>query len=201
MLPRWLGRAPIVRDLRRAAYDRRFANNTTSTLFRGNLSWSAAAQASAPATRPIGYDNPESADLYLKRPNIDEYRLPVDVLDRAITRAGDAAYRRHRRLRRHQVFHVQQVHRLPADIVWRVIDVPAVAARGKAFAAANDAAESLQCSDTLADVEEMNLFFFSGALQYLPESLPEMLDRISRRPARIVINTTPIAGQSSRRAR
>ena len=29
-------------------------------------------------------------------------------------------------------------------------------------------------------------------LQYLRESLPEMLDRLSRRPARIVIDSTPI---------
>jgi putative methyltransferase (TIGR04325 family) len=192
MLPRWLGRAPIVRDLRRAANDRRFERNTTSNLFRGIFSSYAAAQASAPATRPIDYDNPESADLYLKRLNIDEHDYPSmfwiaaslgQGMRRIVDIGGSVGIK---------YFAFGKFIDYPSDILWRVIDVPAVAARGKAFAAANGAAQSLQFSDTLADAEEMDLFFFSGALQYLPESLPEILDRLSRRPARILIDTTPI---------
>jgi putative methyltransferase (TIGR04325 family) len=192
MLPRWLGRAPIVRDLRRAASDRRFESNTKSNLFRGIFSSYAAAQASAPATRPVGYDNPESADLYLKRLNIDEYDYPsmfwiARSLEQGMRRIADIGGSVGIKY-----FAFGKFIDYPPDILWRVIDVPAVVARGAEFAAANGGGRWLQFSDKLTDAEGMDLFFVSGALQYLPESLAEMLDRISRRPARIVINTTPI---------
>ena len=174
MLPRWLGRAPISRSTP-VADDLHFERNTTSDLFRGIFSSYAAAQASAPATKPIGYDNPESADFYLKRLNIDQYDYPSmfwiaaslgQGMRRIVDIGGSVGIK---------YFACGKFIDYPPDIVWKVIDVPAVAARGKAFAAANGAAQSLQFSDTLADAEGMDLFFFSGALQYLPESLPEML--------------------------
>jgi putative methyltransferase (TIGR04325 family) len=192
MLPRWVGRAPIVRDLRRAASDRRFEHNTRSNLFRGVFTSFAEAQASAPATRPIGYDNPQSANLYLERLHIDEYDYPsmfwiaasLGQGMRQIADIGGSVGIKY--------FAFRGFIDYPADIVWRVIDVPAVIARGAEFAAANGASPALQFSDRLADADGMDLFFVSGALQYLPESLPEMLDRIPNKPGRIVINTTPI---------
>ena len=77
---RWLehagARMPFVTRIRKAAYDREFEHNSEQNLFRGVFSTFEEAQASAPRSRPLGYDNTESANLYLKRLFVDDHDYP-----------------------------------------------------------------------------------------------------------------------------
>src|SRR5262245_46295825 len=56
--------APGIRPLRMNRYERAFASNVHSNLFRGVYATYAEAEQSAPPGRPIGYDNSSSAKLY-----------------------------------------------------------------------------------------------------------------------------------------
>src|SRR5438477_12426004 len=56
---------------------RRFEQNAQDNLFLGVFDSFEAAAASAPPTRPLGYDNPDSASLYLRRLRIDEHDYPA----------------------------------------------------------------------------------------------------------------------------
>ena len=56
--------------------DPTFETNSSQHLFRGVFDTFEAARASAPGTRPIGYDNPESAELYLRRLRVDDHDYP-----------------------------------------------------------------------------------------------------------------------------
>jgi len=59
---------PGIRQGLEALFERRFARETPETnLYRGIFPTFAEAQASAPHTRPVGYDNAGAAELYRER--------------------------------------------------------------------------------------------------------------------------------------
>ena len=177
---------------RQEPVDRGFENNVDSHLFRGVFDSFDAAQASAPATRPIGYDNRESAGLYLKRLRIDEHDYPsMFWISRSLTQGmrhvvdlGGAVGIKY--------FAFGKFIDFPAEMIWRVIDVPAMVQRGREFAMQRSAGAALEFSDRMTDSNGADVLFASGVLQYLPQSLPEILAGLARKPLRIVINTTPI---------
>ena len=68
--------APGVWHLRRASAERKFAANTRSNLFRGVFDSAEAALASAPKTRPLSYDNADSAQLYDLRVRMEPHDYP-----------------------------------------------------------------------------------------------------------------------------
>jgi putative methyltransferase (TIGR04325 family) len=184
--------SPLLRPLRRAALDRQFANNTESNLFHGIFDSFEAAAASAPATRPLGYDNADSAAMYQRRLGLDQYDYPAlfwieRAVNEGMTRIADLGGSVGIKY-----YAFGKFIRFPERLVWRVIDVPAVVEHGRAFAVSHSAGESLEFSDSLADIDGMDVLFASGALQYIPEVLPEILARLAHKPRRIVVNTTPI---------
>ena len=64
---RKLGRQRLLRPLLERHYEARFAANEDQNLFRGVFDSFEAARASAPASRPVGYDNPAPAKMYRDR--------------------------------------------------------------------------------------------------------------------------------------
>ena len=76
----WIARAIQAWPRDAAAHrdtEQRFRENAADNLFLGVFDTFEEAAASAPPTRPLGYDNPESAALYLKRLRIDDYDYPA----------------------------------------------------------------------------------------------------------------------------
>ena len=183
---------PVVRRLRRAAFDRQFANDRRAHLFRGAFDSVDAASASAPTTAPIGYDNPGSAQMYLQRLQIDEYDYPAMFWLSSALAEGMRSIADFGGSVGIKYFAFGKFMWFPPDLVWRVIDVPAVVALGREFAASKGARAALTFSEHLADADGMDVIYASGSLQYMPQSLPEMLSGLSRKPRRIVVNTTPI---------
>lgn len=187
-----LKEAPGLWHLRRAAAERTFAHNQRANLFRGVFDTAEAALASAPPTRPLTYDNQGSAELYLKRLQVDDYDYPAmfwlqrsfgDGL-RTLVDVGGSIGIKYYAFAEHMPY--------PSNLCWRVIDMPAVAARGREYAVERGSPPGLEFSSDLAAIDGVDVVFASGALQYLPDTLAEMLARCSRKPSRLVINTTPI---------
>ena len=188
---------PGVWQLRRAAFDRQFTIDRRAHLFRGIFDSFEAALASAPATLPIGYDNATSANMYLHRLQIDEYDHPAmfwllnsfaQGMHRIADVGGSVGIK---------YFAFGKFMGFPDNLVWRVIDVPAVVARGREFAVSKGARVALEFSEDVADASGMDVLYASGSLQYLPQTLPEMLSGFSAKPRRIVVNTTPIHPERS----
>lgn len=178
-----------------AEVDSRFESNTEANMFRGVFDTWEAAAASAPHSRPLGYDNPDSAALYLRHLSVDDWDYPAlfwiaESVNRGLRRFADIGGNVGIKY-----YAFGKFVRFPAGLVWRVIDVPAVVARGRELALQRGAPASLQFSEAIDDIDGVDVVFASGSLQYLPETLPHILRRTDRRPRRIVINTTPFHEQ------
>ena len=183
---RWLG------PLSRAAYERRFAGNRDENLFRGIFASADAAAASAPPTRPLGYDNADAASMYGIRTRPDTHDYPALFwLGRAI---ADGALR---------VFDVgghvgvkyyafRDALRYPPQLRWTVCDVPAVVENGRRIARERGVDAQLGFTGDHDALDGCDVLFASGVLQYLPMSLPEWLQRLRSPPRRIVVNQSPL---------
>jgi putative methyltransferase (TIGR04325 family) len=82
------------------------------------------------------------------------------------------------------------------DLVWKVQDVPAMVENGRELARQRGDDRQLQFTEHFQDGDGSEVLFASGVLQYLPQSLGELLSGCSRRPRRIVINTAAIHPQT-----
>ncbi len=169
-----------------------FVNARAAHLFRGVFPSFEAAVDSAPKTAPLSYDNPVSARMYLDRLFVDDYDYPslfwigesLREGMRTVADVGGAVGIKY--------FAFQEYLQYPDDLHWTVIDVPAVAEEGRRFAASKGASHALHFSDDLMAADGVDVFFASGALQYLEQSLAEILAGYRQRPRRLLINTTPI---------
>ncbi len=183
---------PPVRELRRRAFDKRFNSHRPGHLFRGVFGSFEEAQASAPATLPLGYDNAESASLYLQRLRADEYDYPAmfwlsqslaNGMASVVDLGGSVGIK---------YFAFGRTLGFPAHLTWRVIEVPAAVELGRRFASERGVAHALQFSDSVATADGADVLLASGSLQYMPQTLGDILACLSNKPKRIIVNTTPI---------
>ncbi|MEP6502142.1 MAG: TIGR04325 family methyltransferase [Betaproteobacteria bacterium] len=162
-----------------------------SNMFRGIFdTWDAAA-ASAPPSKPLGYDNPDSAALYLRHLSVDDWDYPAlfwiaEAVQKGLRHFADIGGSVGIKY-----YAFGKFIKFPADLRWRVIDVPTVVERGREFALQRSAGAALEFSAAVEDISGVDVVFASGSLQYLPQTLPDILSRSERRPRRIVVNTTP----------
>lgn len=188
-----IARMPGVSRWLQGRYERRFTDNRDENLFRGVYPTFEAAMASAPATRPHGYDNPGSAAMYMDR---TRRTYPTDypvmfwlqkLFAQGATELFDLgghvgvsyyAYRKHMDY--------------PARLRWRVHDVPAVMAQGRTLAAQRDPDGRLGFCEAFAEAEGADVLTAQGSLQYLPETLPQMLARLARPPRHLLVNLMPL---------
>jgi putative methyltransferase (TIGR04325 family) len=180
-----------------ALVEKKFQENTSEHLFHGVFNTFETALASAPATHPKGYDNPDSANLYLRRLYVDEYDYPSmfwvqKSLDEGLSRFADVGGSVGIKY-----YAFEKFISYPESFLWRVIDVPAAAQKGRDFAKTRHAGRALEFSDQIKDADGVDVFFVSGALQYLPQTLAEILKSYQKLPRRIIINTTPIHARHS----
>src|SRR4051812_33353335 len=180
---------PVVGGLLRKRYERTFAENIEANLFRGVFDTFAAAHASAPPTRPLGYDHPGPAGMYLDRiRRIYPSDYPILFwLDRLLHSGcstvfdvgghigvGYYAYRRYLTY--------------PPSLRWTVFDVPAVVRQGREFAHKMDPDGRLSFSDTFDGGDGADVLLASGSLQYLPDTLADRLKTLSVAPRHLLVN-------------
>lgn len=151
-----------------------------------------AAAAAVPKGTPIGYDNPENSNLYsylLEYTKISDFaalfhlsRL-VGPGSRIFDFGGNTGV---------LFYSYQRRWPLPQGARWVVCDVPAVIRAGEEYASTHPS-EGLSFTTRFRDAAGADLLFCSGALQYVPKTLPELLAPLgSAMPARVLLNRTAL---------
>lgn len=184
---------PLIRNRVRREYDDVFAANKDANLFRGVFDTFEAAQASAPATRPLGYDNSAAAGMYVDR---TRKTYPTDYpvmfwLQKLIAEGCSKFYD----LGGHigvSYYAYRRYLSYPAMLKWAVHDVPAVMEQGRRVSVEKDRDGYLSFSDHFQDAEGIDLLMAQGSLQYLPDTLPERLQKLAAPPRHIILNLTPL---------
>jgi putative methyltransferase (TIGR04325 family) len=183
---------PGIYQMRRALFRRQFLNDPYARLFDGVYETFDEALRHAPASKPTSFDNSASAERYRGKLSVDAYDYPAmfwlaqsfeDGLTRVTDFGGSVGIK---------FYAFRTYMRFPASLRWLVIDMPAVAKLGRQMASDCGAPPSLEFSASRSDADGTDVLFCSGSLQYLPESLAQILDGMRDRPARIIVNTTPI---------
>ncbi len=184
---------PGLQQMLATQYERRFTRNKTENLFRGVYPSFDAAAASAPRSRPVGYDNPDSALMYRDRiQTIYPSDWPVLFwLQHCFSRGCSRVFE----LGGHigiSYYAYQLAMTYPQALRWVVSDVPAVMERGAAFARHKDALGKLSFEADFAQAAQAEVFMALGVLQYLPETLGQRLRSLSRLPPHVIVNLTPL---------
>lgn len=182
-----------MRTVLQRRYEKEFAANLKSNLFRGVFDSFDAAQASAPATRPVGYDNSDSASMYRQRTQrIYAHDYPVIYW---LNKLLSASQNRVLDLGGHigvSYYAYRKYLDYPAGLSWTVHDVPAVMARGRELAREMDDTGQLHFCDRFEDCSDPGIVMALGSLQYLPDTLPERLLKLKSLPRHLILNLMPI---------
>jgi putative methyltransferase (TIGR04325 family) len=189
-----------VQHWRESRYARQFFSHDTPTknLYRGVFESFADAQASVPPARAASYDNQPCAELYRDRTRrvfINDY--PVMLWLSKLFDAGNASVFD---LGGHigiAYYAYQRYMHYPENLRWQILDVPAVAASGAAFAATHDQLMRLSFTGERSDASGVDIFFAAGSLQYLDYTLLDLLKGLERLPRHLLLNSVPIHTSTS----
>jgi putative methyltransferase (TIGR04325 family) len=187
-----------MRSILQTQYDRTFAANRTKNLFRGVFETFEEAQSNAPATLPLGYDNPASASLYMERTR-KAYSTDYPVmfwLQKLLAEGCTTVFD----LGGHigvSFYAYQRFLSYPASLRWVVHDVPAVLERGRAIAEKDDQHRYLSFSEDFSTADGMEILIALGSLQYLPETLATRLAKLTTLPQNLILNLLPLHEQTS----
>lgn len=156
--------------------------------------WGEALEA-ARAFGAAGYDNAASASLYEDRVRLDTYDYPAlywvyrSMTEgmRSVFDVGGATGIKFHAFR-------EPLSRFP-QLRWCVQDVPAMVENGRRLAQRQQTSRQLTFTADFSDGDGVDLLLASGVLQYLAQTLGELLEGYEQLPRRIVVNTTPIHPQ------
>jgi putative methyltransferase (TIGR04325 family) len=156
-------------------------------------SWSAA-MAAIPPGNPIGYDQIEAKTMFSKYPTTlvrpSDYAVLLHL--RNIAKAGmrvidvggsiGSAY-----------YIALKYYPLPEAFEWVVFDVPAVLEAGREVALREgDKSKALRFVSSPKEAGPCDIFFSSGALQLIEDSLPNLLQQLPSLPRHVLINRIPV---------
>jgi putative methyltransferase (TIGR04325 family) len=183
---------PGVRQARHARFRQQFLHDPCARLFDGVYPTFASAMQAVPRESNNSYDNAEAIEPYVRRRDVEEYDYQplfwiVESFReglRSIADIGGSVAIKYYAFSRYTQF--------PPDAKWRVVDVPAAVKRGRALALELGASPGLTFTDSFADVDGCDVLLCLGSLQFLPLSLADLVRSLTRRPHRIIVNTTPI---------
>jgi putative methyltransferase (TIGR04325 family) len=156
-------------------------------------SW-AAALAGIPSGNPVGYDQAEAKAMFSKYPTDlvrpSDYAVLVHLRNfatpgmRVIDAGGSIG----------QAYYIAlKYFPLPQGVEWVIFDVPAVLEAGLAVAVREgEKGNALRFVATPRDAGPCDVFFSSGSLQLIEESLPEMLQQLPALPQHVLINRIPV---------
>lgn len=150
-----------------------------------------AAESAASRGRRVGYDHAEAAQMYLHEVRTLrssdypvlywlEKRLGQDM--RIFDWGGNLGHS----------YHAYGAYlAYPTGLVWTICDVPEITRAGERLAQRWNA-RGLRFTNAPEECDGCDVLLVSGALQYMPQSLDELLDKLRVRPRAIVINRTPV---------
>jgi putative methyltransferase (TIGR04325 family) len=151
------------------------------------------ARAAIPDEARTGYNQQETFEVFRQYP-IDRVR-PADYAimlhlrnllkpgDRVVDLGGSIGM---------MCYTTQKYFPLPEGVEWIVCDVPKMTEAGALVAEREGAASKpLRFVHSLADAGRANVFFSSGALQFIQEPLPALLQSLPELPSAVLINRIP----------
>lgn len=171
------------------SYRRKFLGNRNENLFMGSFPSFEAARDSAPVGKPVGYDNPDAAALPYS-PQLQFYDYPALFwMGRSLDAGSVGVFD----LGGHvgvKYYAYRRVLTYPRDLRWTVFDVPQVAQAGGLLAIERKVAAVLRFTTDMGEASGCDVFFASGSLQYLPQSLEDIIAGLASKPRRLILNTT-----------
>ena len=180
-----------VRRLLRHAYDHYFAAASgEARLFRGVYPDFAAARAAAPAGRPVGYDNPESAwQVAEERHRIFDCDYPMlfwmerllPGLHRVFDLGGNVGI---------SYYAWRRYLDWPDGLDWLVADLPAVVAAGEKVLH-SEPTPGLRFTTGLEELPQADLLIAAGVLQFMEDPYGP-LARARSLPRHMLVNKTPL---------
>lgn len=185
---------PVLRPMFERAYKRRFAHDRIDfNAYCGVYPDFATALANAPTTMPIGYDHDVGATMYLSR---TRYVLACDYpamfwLERLLAEGCRTVFDFGGNIGI-KYYAYQRYLRFPNDLRWMVCELPKVVATGSAWAKDHDPSGQIGFTENQADLSGQDVLFASGVLQYLDDTLWNLLDRLDRPPRHILVNVLPL---------
>jgi len=178
-------------SIREAAYRRKFLDNREENLFMGSFESFAAAEAGAPPSKDVGYDNAEAAKTLYSH-QIYFYDYPALFW---IGRSLDDGMRSVFDLGGHvgiKYYAFRRMLNYPPDLRWTVCDVPGVVKTGEELAAQREATAQLNFTTDFHNASGYDVLYASGSLQYLPLRISEILAALPVKPKRIIVNTAAV---------
>jgi putative methyltransferase (TIGR04325 family) len=176
----------------RAAYE---FGSTLHSNFRGVYDTMDQARAAVPRSKPLGYDNPQAAQMYSDAILVRPGDYPTVLwLGKALTEGS-------------KVFDIggnigisfyayQKYLSYPRHLRWIVYDVPAVIAAGNDFARGRPSC-GLTFTASLDECKGSDVILAAGSLQYIDWDLSRILPKFVMLPKHLLISRTPFyAGPS-----
>lgn len=183
-------RLPGLRSAHRAWRWRRFLEEPNSCW--GTYGSFAEAEASAPPTKPLGYDNDAAAGMYrglLEQVGPKDYAVAFWLQRRL--RPGDRVFD----FGGHvgvKYYALRTVMDLPEGVSWVVFDLPAEVEQGRKLARERGA-PGLTFTERFADASGADVFLALGSLQYVETPLPNRLAILDVLPRYVIVSSTPMA--------
>ncbi|MDQ6674580.1 MAG: TIGR04325 family methyltransferase [Chloroflexota bacterium] len=180
---------PPLQALRKRRYERAFRSHLG--LVRGVFTDFEQARRSAPAGKPVGMDSPEYVDHHTDRADyIQAYDYPfLFWLERILVRSarvfdfgGNVGV---------HYFAYAPYLAYPPDLSWVVCELPNIVRDGERIALERQA-HQLTFTTRFGDAEAADVLIASGALQYVEQSLEEMLGALRCQPRHLLLNKLPL---------
>jgi len=184
---------PGVRLLAKPVYREMFRRHRHGNAYFGVYESFDQARDQAPDTLPNTYDNEVSGGMY--RDQLNRIRVSDYPLLHWVSRLLDSGERKLFDLGGHigvSYYGFSNYLAYPADMTWRVHDMPRVLDAGRDWAKTHDPSRRLVFTDRREDADGHDILLSSGALQYLDYELPDLLRRLRRPPPHVLINLTPM---------
>jgi putative methyltransferase (TIGR04325 family) len=184
---------PGLRSWQERSYEKMFASDAAYGFFRGVYETFEQAVATAPKSKTVGFDLPEYARLFGERQTrVYSYDYPVLFWLKSIL-APDIRvfdFGGHVGV---QFYGYQKYLSYPAGLRWRVCDVPAVVAAGRALAAERGESERITFTTEVSDADGFDGLIAAGSLQFVPgPPLAESLEKLARPPRHLLLNKIPL---------
>jgi putative methyltransferase (TIGR04325 family) len=177
-------------SVREAAYRRKFLDNREENLFMGSFKSFEAAEAGAPPSKAVGYDNAPADAYYSHQLYFYDYpglfwlgRSLDDGMRKVFDLGGHVGIK---------YYAFRRVLAYPADLRWTVCDVPAVVKSGRELAVQREATAQLNFTTDYREAGGCDVLYASGSLQYLPKRIAEIIADLPAKPKRIILNTTAV---------
>jgi putative methyltransferase (TIGR04325 family) len=190
----WIDRAkllPGVRPVLEQRYERFFARAQDHQLFRGVYRSFDEAARSAPATKPLGYDDAAPAEMY--RGRLDNI-YPTDYpplfwLSKLLPAARSLFdFGGHVGVK---YYAYSRYLDYPPSLQWIVCDVPAVTAAGAELARERPS-PGLSFVTDFESASGVDILFCSGSLQYVETPLEKLLQGLREPPKHVLVSSTPL---------